>query len=826
MKPTVLLFSEPNALALNIIESLLVNFCRVKIFSNDLGNWKKLTEHIVTSDHMEFIRRDKFNNEKICDYIICVDFYPESLNKSVDFINRLSADLKAKAFFITSAINLSNIYSHKPDFTNQVTVPNFHSVGVVYVGDLIGPRMNFDKRNRTSEIINAALNSKNIKIERSEKIYPVLLGDVAKLISKWLFSFGPFGEETILFSQGILAEDFCKLIQRFRSDFNCTVTNEVIGSENFGKMRVTPIETNYPKSLELIFNWFAATKKVPAIKKVRENKVKAQLKQKDSIKVNRILIGLFVVGLILISAPAIMSASAFSLYLSKAAILKGDFVSTERFLNISKSISSAAYKESVFLSNIPIVGGLYEPVANLSYVIKNTSLIGTTAVDMMRTASELSEKILGQSAYDIYAYSGKISSDLEYIAKTISFTEGELKLYPSLYKEIDIEKLKIFVEESKKIVSELPETLGAGAKKTYLVLFQNNMELRPGGGFIGSFALVSVEDGRLTDISISDVYSADGQLRGHVEPPGPIKKYLGEANWFLRDSNWDVDFAKNAQKAEWFLDKEIDVAVDGVVAIDLFVARDLLAQIGPIYLKDYGAEINADNLYEKTQSEVEENFFPGSVKKASFLTALSKEILTEITDGSAQKLPNFAKVIYRNLTGKHIQIFLHNPTVQAAFTTLNWDGSFLPKQFGLVEANLGVNKANYFLKRNYYLDISQQDWNLKIVYENTANPAIGNKGIYKTYLRLVTPNVATGVVANGYDLDVSEISGRRENGLYFEVLPGEKKEINLSWQMPHEGELNWRKQPGTGEDNVTLTVGGKIIYNSTFLNDIIWSSTY
>ena len=68
------------------------------------------------------------------------------------------------------------------------------------------------------------------------------------------------------------------------------------------------------------------------------------------------------------------------------------------------------------------------------------------------------------------------------------------------------------------------------------------MELRPTGGFIGSYAIMTFDKGRLAEIVVNDVYTADGQLKGHVDPPEPIRKYLGEGGWFLRDSNWDPDF--------------------------------------------------------------------------------------------------------------------------------------------------------------------------------------------------------------------------------------------------------------------------------------------
>ena len=97
---------------------------------------------------------------------------------------------------------------------------------------------------------------------------------------------------------------------------------------------------------------------------------------------------------------------------------------------------------------------------------------------------------------------------------------------------------------------------GDEKNKTYLILFQNNTELRPTGGFIGSYGLMTVKSGSMGSLSIHDVYEADGQLKAHVDPPMAFRDYMSQPNWFLRDSNFDPDFALSAQQAEWFLEKE------------------------------------------------------------------------------------------------------------------------------------------------------------------------------------------------------------------------------------------------------------------------------
>lgn len=94
-------------------------------------------------------------------------------------------------------------------------------------------------------------------------------------------------------------------------------------------------------------------------------------------------------------------------------------------------------------------------------------------------------------------------------------------------------------------------------RQTILVLLQNNMELRPTGGFIGSYALLNFFQGKLVDFEVYDVYEADGQLRGHAEPPADLKQYLGEDGWYLRDANWSPLFPKPRFRRLGFLEKEM-----------------------------------------------------------------------------------------------------------------------------------------------------------------------------------------------------------------------------------------------------------------------------
>jgi hypothetical protein len=88
-----------------------------------------------------------------------------------------------------------------------------------------------------------------------------------------------------------------------------------------------------------------------------------------------------------------------------------------------------------------------------------------------------------------------------------------------------------------------------GEEKTFLILFQNNMELRPGGGFIGSFGILKIRDGRVTKFDVHDTGNFDGRIPDTVTPPYPMEQTLKIHSWKLRDSNWSPDWKENALQA-------------------------------------------------------------------------------------------------------------------------------------------------------------------------------------------------------------------------------------------------------------------------------------
>lgn len=405
------------------------------------------------------------------------------------------------------------------------------------------------------------------------------------------------------------------------------------------------------------------------------------------------------------------------------------------------------------------------------------------------------------------------------------------------------ERLTIYhnlVNRALALSSLLPSVVALNGGKTYLVLLQNNMELRPAGGFIGSFAKVSFENGKLKKLEVNDIYAIDGNLAINVEPPKEIKEDLGQNRWYLRDSNWESDFPTSARQAEWFYNKETGERVEGVVALDISAMQELLSVIGELDLPDYNEKINSDNLFERALNHAELSFFPGSQAKKSFLTALSTELFNKIFFLPKQNWPGIVTALAESLEEKHLSIYLDDPKLFSYLVSQNWAHALprdkaenKPQDFlALVEANLGANKANYYLDRNYDLETvvgkeGEIKHKLRITYLNRSPSEAFPGGKYKNRMRIYLPfgskldRVLWGEADKTADVTGFVDYGRSGYSLLLELAPKEQKILVLDYSVPVKLEFKDRKadyrldifkQAGTLKDPLSWKISYPISY--------------
>lgn len=250
------------------------------------------------------------------------------------------------------------------------------------------------------------------------------------------------------------------------------------------------------------------------------------------------------------------------------------------------------------------------------------------------------------------------------------------------------------------------DMLGANGPRKYLFLFQNNNEMRATGGFIGSYGLMDISDGRVRNFFIDGIFNPDGQLTEKIVPPKPIQKI--SAAWSLHDSNWFPDFPTSAKKAIIFYEKTGGPTADGVIAVTPVVLERLLEITGPIEMKEYGLVLDSRNLVEKTQLQIETEGLKNLRENESsadtdfgkkvddpkkILADLAPMVLDKVLNsGDQKKLLRAAGVIMDGLSEKHILIYSENEDLQKIIAERGWSGKILEaKRDYLSVINTNIN---------------------------------------------------------------------------------------------------------------------------------------
>jgi hypothetical protein len=263
---------------------------------------------------------------------------------------------------------------------------------------------------------------------------------------------------------------------------------------------------------------------------------------------------------------------------------------------------------------------------------------------------------------------------------------------------------------------------------SFIILLQNTHELRATGGFPGSYARLTLNQGVITELKIQDIYEPDGQFTGFVPAPPGVAEYLSSGQGLrLPDANWDADFPTSAQRILTYFALGDKHSLDGVMAINLSLAERLLGITGEVYLPDYQLTVTPDNLADVARAD-RENFFPGSQQKPQFLQALINQVKFKLESASPAQQQAIAQLFWRAVSAKDIQLYLSDPTMQAVVEKHRLGGQLLfvtPGSLYLqqLESNVGINKANRGVTRTASLELDDHHLKLTTTWQNNNHTA-------------------------------------------------------------------------------------------------------
>jgi len=371
--------------------------------------------------------------------------------------------------------------------------------------------------------------------------------------------------------------------------------------------------------------------------------------------------------------------------------------------------------------------------------------------------------------------------------------------------------------------------LGMDAPRRYLLLGQNNFELRATGGFLGSMGIMTVERGRISNLDYRRSYDWDNPNREKMQPPFPYVRYMAFGAWFIRDANWYADFPTSAQTVEMFWQKDGHDPVEGVIAADLYAVQALLEVAGPLEVPGYGVTVGRAGALE--------TIWEGYRQDPNFLSALTEAVATRLQQPDlfeSNRVPALLQALGRCLEEKHILLYFNAADLQEAVARAGWGGAIRgdPGDFIMVvDSDFSYAEVNRFIEQEirYRVTLDHslkvQESRLTLTYWNhfdrwssaETRELFGgacfdpqteelkhSPGCYGDYIRIFVPRGSRFVSAEGFDdgMEYREEAGRTVIAGYVRVLPGEQRSVTVTYVPPAgavggEYRLTLQKQPGT-----------------------------
>lgn len=289
-----------------------------------------------------------------------------------------------------------------------------------------------------------------------------------------------------------------------------------------------------------------------------------------------------------------------------------------------------------------------------------------------------------------------LTTNLRQQAKEIDFDLGD-----------EIRTMNHQLQSSKMFLKSFISWLKEKKPHHLVIIFQNPSEMRPAGGFIGSFAQLTLHQASMTNLEVNDVYDIDGQLKKKIIPPKALQSIT--PTWGARDANWFFDFPTSAKKVIELLEasrtyKERGTKFDGAIAINVHVINDILRIIGPIEIKEYDIVLDHNNFLPEIQRNVETNKNKNVLKSA---TPIIFEKIGTLKDEGKIAL---VEIIADRIEKKDIMIYLDDLMMENFIQNMGVGGEVtrLPKDFfgeylAVINANIAGGKSDAFINQKISL---------------------------------------------------------------------------------------------------------------------------
>ncbi len=390
------------------------------------------------------------------------------------------------------------------------------------------------------------------------------------------------------------------------------------------------------------------------------------------------------------------------------------------------------------------------------------------ANELARAGKKLSEGLslfqelkVSSQGFETADLASKISQNRQALSESLALSQSAAQEFDAVgslpldYEET-LSTAKQQVAELNSILTRLIglEDLYLGlfqGQKTYLLVFQNYYEQRATGGFIGTYGVLNIDQGKIKRLKIQSIYDLDGQIHELVAAPGPFQPAIPK--WGMRDANWFADFPTSAGKLLSFFEKGSATA-DGIISLTPKLFEQLLTLTGPIEMPAYGVTLTPENFQEIVQYKTSVDYDKVMNEPKKFLDDFAPIFLNRLSSLGQDKWLGVLQIIESDFNERQMMLYSRDSAVQANIEKLGYSGRLQSADFdylSIVNTNLGGTKSDLKMKQtatvnSKILSDGSVINTLKLTRQNN-NPTVNNKD----YLRILVPQGSQLVSTNGFD---------------------------------------------------------------------------
>ena len=446
-----------------------------------------------------------------------------------------------------------------------------------------------------------------------------------------------------------------------------------------------------------------------------------------------------------------------------------------------------------------------------------------------------------------------VTKDLDIVSTQLSMIDE--KRYPEEFKGMKLRSLigqaKTYtsgavqaITQAKPIIQVLPEVAGGKTRKKYLVLFQNSGELRATGGFMTGYAILNVDKGKVEAEASGDIYDLDAKFKNKSPIPAILKKFLTtETKFNLRDMNLSPDFKSSMDLFYQSYQKVPGQPnnIDGIIGVDTHFLESLVKVLGPVEVPGFGTftaetdpQCGCPQIIYALSEIVDRPTNYIKVNRKGILGPMMKAILAKAYGAPKQIWPDLFGTGWKNVEGKHIQVYFFDKTAQAAAEAVDAAGRIVKTPdatdyITIIDTNLAGAKSNFFIEQEVEHQVELPangviKHQVTVMYKNPFKASNCNleagqlclNGKLNDWVRFYLPTGAKlgdargfdeGSVKESEDLDHHVVEG------IFSLQPLSQAKIQFTYTTPYADGKNYavylQKQGGTEDIKHKFVVNGE-----------------